>query len=206
MVTKNSGVEAFLSGLAVRSQGPQAGTRRDRQLVCFEGGQGLVAEQAGEQTLLNSLVGLSRFLGSDLLANLRPPRLVLVGEPDQLRVERAHQPLAFGARLVELAEEDRHVAADDDRTPARLDDDYLRASRVAWRRDEPEPRQQLELAVDGYVLHAGRLDPFADRVVVLAARVVELPALDVDRPAGEEVVAAAMVEVQVRVDDDVDAG
>jgi hypothetical protein len=45
-----------------------------------------------------------------------------------------------------------------------------------------------------------------DGVVVLAARVVELAALDVDRPAGEEVVAAAVVEVQVRVDDDVDAG
>jgi hypothetical protein len=77
---------------------------------------------------------------------------------------------------------------------------------VAWRRDEPEPRQQLERAVDGYVLHAGRLDPLADRVVILAARVVELPALNIDRPAGEEVVAAAVVEVQVRVDDDVDAG
>ena len=37
-----------------------------------------------------------------------------------------------------------------------------------------------------------------------AARVVELPTLDVGRPAGEEVVAAAVVEVQVRVDDDVD--
>src|SRR6476620_5976670 len=60
-------------------------------------------------------------------------------------------------------------------------------------------------APDCYVLHSGRLDPLADRVVVLAARVVELPALDVDRPAGEEVVAAAVVEVQVGVDDDVDA-
>jgi hypothetical protein len=39
---------------------------------------------------------------------------VLVREPDLLRVERADQPLAFGARLVELGEEDRHVAADDD--------------------------------------------------------------------------------------------
>src|SRR3712207_8595759 len=36
--------------------------------------------------------------------------------------------------------------------------------------------------------------------------VVELPTLDVDRLAGEEVVAAAVVGVQVRVDDDVDAG
>ena len=56
----------------------------------------------------------ARSLGSDVLVNLRPPRLVLVREPDLLRVERADQPLAFGARLVELGEEDRHVAADDD--------------------------------------------------------------------------------------------
>jgi hypothetical protein len=42
----------------------------------------------------------------------------------------------------------------------------------------------------------GRLDPLANGVVVLVARVVELPTLDVDRPAGEEVVAAAVVEVQ----------
>src|SRR5215211_2178991 len=42
--------------------------------------------------------------------------------------------------------------------------------------------------------------------VVLAARVLKLPTLDVGRPAGEELVAAAVVEVQVRVDDDVDDG
>ena len=58
--------------------------------------------------------GLSHSLGSDVLVDLRPPRLVFVREPDLLRVERADQPLAFGARLVELGEEDRHVAADDD--------------------------------------------------------------------------------------------
>src|SRR5437763_4263119 len=86
--------------------------------------------------------GLARSLASDVLADLRPPRLVLVREPDQLGVERADQLLAFGARLVELAEEDGRVAGDDDRTPDRLDHDHLRARRVAWRRDEPEPRQQ----------------------------------------------------------------
>ena len=58
----------------------------------------------------------------------------------------------------------------------------------------------------GTYSHAGGVDPLADGVVVLVARVVELLALDVDRPAGEEVVAAAVVEVQVGVDDDVDAG
>jgi hypothetical protein len=78
--------------------------------------------------------------------------------------------------------------------------------RVARCGDEPEPRKQLEFAVDRHVPHAGRLDPLANGVVVLAARAVELPTLDVDRPAGEEVVAAAVVEVQVCVDDDVDAG
>jgi len=47
-----------------------------------------------------------------------PPRFVLVREPDQLGVERAHPQLAFGARLVKLAEANRRVAADADRTPA----------------------------------------------------------------------------------------
>jgi hypothetical protein len=76
---------------------------------------------------------------------------------------------------------------------------------VARRRDEPETRKQLELAVDRYVLHAGRIDPLANRVVLRVACVVELPTLDVDRFAREEMVAAAVVEVQVGVDDDVDA-
>src|SRR3954465_6500070 len=51
--------------------------------------------------------GVARFLASDVLADLRPPRLVRVREPDQLRVERAHQPLAFGVRLAEPAEKHR---------------------------------------------------------------------------------------------------
>jgi hypothetical protein len=41
------------------------------------------------------------------------------------------------------------------------------------------------LAVDRHVLHAGRLDPLANGVVVLAERVVEIPTLDVDRLASE---------------------
>src|SRR5919205_306324 len=85
--------------------------------------------------------------------------LVLVREPHQLGVERTHPQLAFGVRLVELAEPNRDVAADDDRTPASLDDDHLHAACVARRGDEPEPGKQLELAVDRHVPHAGRLDP-----------------------------------------------
>lgn len=134
------------------------------------------------------------------------PRLVLVREPDQLGVERAHPQLAFGVRLVEFAEPNRHVAAHDNRTRASLDDDHLHSICVARRRDEPEPGKQFELAVDRHVPHARRIDPLTNRVVVLAARVVELPTLDVDRPAGEEVVATTVVEVQVCVDDDVNAG
>src|SRR5262245_15508506 len=90
------------------------------------------------------------------------PWLVLVREPDQLGVERTYPQLAFGMRLVELAEPHRDVAADDDRTPASLDDDYLHTAGVARRRDESQPGKQLELTIDWHVLHAGRLDPFAN--------------------------------------------
>ena len=89
------------------------------------------------------------------LHGARPPGLVLVREPDELGLERAHPQLALGVRLVELAEANSHVAADDDRTPARLDDDHLQAARVARRRDEAEPGQQLELAVDRLVATPG---------------------------------------------------
>ena len=57
------------------------------------------------------------------------------------RVERTHPQLAFGARLhVELAEPDRHVAADDDRTTAGLDGDH-HAGCVARRRDQAWARE-----------------------------------------------------------------
>jgi len=61
---------------------------------------------------------------------------------------------------------DRHVAAND------LDDNDLHAACVARRRDKPEPGKQLEFAVDRYVPYGGRLDPLANRVAVLGARVV----------------------------------
>ena len=49
------------------------------------------------------------------------------------RVERTYKQLALGVRIVELAEPHRHVPADDDRTPAGLDDDHLRAGCAARR-------------------------------------------------------------------------
>jgi hypothetical protein len=63
----------------------------------------------------------------DALDGAGSPRLVLVREPDRLRVERTHSHLAFGVRLVEHAKPNRHVAANDDRAPASLDDDDLHA-------------------------------------------------------------------------------
>ena len=44
-------------------------------------------------------------------------------EPDELGVERPHQLLAFGVRLIELPEPNRDVAADDDRMRVSPDDD-----------------------------------------------------------------------------------
>src|SRR5688500_6355396 len=67
------------------------------------------------------------------------PGLARVGEPDGLGVERKDPLPAFGGRLAELAEPPRHIAADDARAPASLDDDHLHAGCVARRRDEAEP-------------------------------------------------------------------
>src|SRR3712207_1451805 len=75
--------------------------------------------------LLVSRDGRDGSLASDLLVDLRPPWLVLVREPHQLRVESADESLAFGARLVELPGEDGCVTGNDDRAAARLDDDHL---------------------------------------------------------------------------------
>src|SRR3954468_15288810 len=74
----------------------------------------------------------------------RTPWLVLVREPDLLGSECPDQPLALGAWVVELIEEDGRVAGDDDPATARLDDHDLGAAGVARRRNEPDARQQLE--------------------------------------------------------------
>jgi len=74
------------------------------------------------------------------LHGARPPGLVLVREPDELGLERAHPQLALRARLLELAEPNRHVAADDDWMPARLDEDALVPVRVPGRRQQADSR------------------------------------------------------------------
>jgi len=63
---------------------------------------------------------------------------VCVGEPDQLGVERAHQQLAFGVRLVELAEPNRHVAADDDRPPFSLAADAVNTCSAVANSEHPD--------------------------------------------------------------------
>ena len=65
---------------------------------------------------------------------------MLVREPDQLGVKCKHPQPAFRGRLVELAEPNRHVAADDDWTPASLDDDHLVPVRVPGCRQQAESR------------------------------------------------------------------
>src|SRR4051812_50219585 len=66
-------------------------------------------------------------------ASTGSPWLVLVREPDRLGLERTHPQLAFGVRLVELAEPDRHLAAHDDPRAAGLGDDHPHAAGVARR-------------------------------------------------------------------------
>src|SRR3954469_18336445 len=89
---------------------------------------------AGLRVPLDSAsVGLAAFEGA------RSPWFVLVREPDHLGVERTHQPLAFGARLVELGEEDRRAPGDDPPPPIRLDPADLRPSRVPRSGDQPAP-------------------------------------------------------------------
>jgi hypothetical protein len=58
---------------------------------------------------------------------------VLVREPDQLGLEREDPQLAFGVRLVELAEPNRHVAADHDQIGAILERSPEAARQLASR-------------------------------------------------------------------------
>jgi hypothetical protein len=52
-------------------------------------------------------------------------------------------------RLIELAGPNRHVAADDDRTPAGLDDDHLQCvARIAPKVPAREPSRALALACE----------------------------------------------------------
>lgn len=111
---------------------------------------------------------------------------MLMREPDQFRVERAHPQLAFGTWLVKLAKPDRYIAANDNGPPAGLDDDNLHAGCVPRCRHEPKPGEQLEFTIDRHIPHAGRVDPFANGVLIrVAVGVVELPTLDADGLAGK---------------------
>src|SRR5262245_30056921 len=75
------------------------------------------------------------------------------------------------------------------------------AVRVPGRRQQADPRQHFGLALVLDIRRAVEVDPFTDRVVVERTRVGELARLDVDRHAREEAVPAAVVVMQVGVDD-----
>ena len=74
---------------------------------------------------------------------------------------------AFGAGVVELAEPDCDVTADDDRTAPGLDDDDLPAAGVARRRDPAAARVAARARRRPGRTARRCLDPLADGVVVL---------------------------------------
>src|SRR5512132_2016545 len=121
------------------------------------------------------------------------------------RREFENELLARRIPAFELLEGVPDVAAEDDPAFVRLHDDDLMSGRVSRRRQEPDARQNLSLAIVLDVRFARKVDTLPHRVVVLRPRVGELASLHVDRDAREEPVAAAVVEVEVRVDDDRDA-
>ena len=81
----------------------------------------------------------------------------------------------------ELLERVADVAAEDDRAFVSLDDDDLMSGRVSRRRQEPDPRQDLRLAVVLDVRRARKVDPLP--APCSRPRVRELASLDVDRDA-----------------------
>lgn len=131
------------------------------------------------------------------------PGSVLVSDPDVLGLQGTDQELPFGHGVVQFPEPDGGVAGDDRRPLPRLYDDDLRTAGVPWGREEADSRKQFEFSVHGHIMRAGRVNPFSDRVTVLGTGVVEFLTLDVDRNAWEEVIPAAVVEVQMGIYDDV---
>src|SRR5215213_2238463 len=97
--------------------------RRRRSRQPNDSTKGLCRGEPAWMRLRPAALGTGRTQRRDASDGAGAPWLVLVREPDQLGVERTHPQLAFGVRLVELAEPNRHVAADDDRTPTCLEHD-----------------------------------------------------------------------------------
>lgn len=123
--------------------------------------------------------------------------LGLVGEPDPARPQRDEQ-LSRLAR-VELPPGVSDVPGDHDQTFVGVDKDGLMPVRVSGSRQHSHAGSDLSPAVVLDVRCALEFDPRRDRVA-LGPRSRALDALHMDRGPGEEAVAAAMVEVQVRVD------
>jgi len=96
------------------------------------------------------------------------------------------------------------LTSDDDCAVVRIDNDRLVAGRVAGG-DDAKPRKQVTVSVKQLVVRAREVDPVRQGVPWCARRLV-LSALDEDRPTRKELVAAAVIEVEVRVNDETDVG
>lgn len=130
---------------------------------------------------------------------------MLVAEPHEEGIKRSNSQLPFCAWIVQITDPYRRIADDHGWLRTGPDHDHLTPGRVARSGQQLKSGQQLEVAVDWYVLKAGPVDPLRNRVVRLRERVIQLAPLYVDRPAREKVVTTTMIEVQMGVDDDVDA-
>jgi hypothetical protein len=101
-------------------------------------------------------------------------------------------------RVVTLAGED------DDRAVVATNDQRLVASGVARRRHDEHPGLDLCLPVELLVAKTGDVNQLGKGVVRGGSRGLELPALYKEPPSDELGVAAAVVKVQMAVDDELD--
>jgi len=95
----------------------------------------------------------------------------------------------------------RRLSDDEHEPVAGADRHGLVSDRMAGRRQHAHALGDLAIAVHGLVARTSEVDPVADRVAFVAAR-LELGALYHDGHAGERSVLSAVVEVQVRAHDE----
>lgn len=95
------------------------------------------------------------------------------------------------------------LSRDDNSAFPAANDDGLVPSRMTGSRYDEYAGQHLRLTIELLVLQPGRVDELGQRVTG-SAGTLELDSLGQDRPAGQLRVAAAVIEVQVTVDDELD--
>jgi hypothetical protein len=129
-------------------------------------------------------------------------------DPCRIDRQRLSQPISpsprgelvaseIGGRVVCLPGEN-HCAV------GAADSQTLVARGMPWRREDPDTGEDLGLAVQLFVRRSWMVDQLRHCVVGRRTRLGELVPLSEDRTAGKQWIAAAMVEVQVAVDDPAD--